>query len=50
MLRYDIHEKVSIDYADSSEREQDSISVEVFTNARGDANIVQRILEEHPHL
>ncbi len=48
VLRDDIYEKVSIAYADRSEREQDSISVEVFTNAMGDADIVQRLLEERP--
>lgn len=48
VLRDDIYEKVSIVYADRSEREQDSISIEVFTNAMGDADIVQRLLEEHP--
>ncbi|KAL0202037.1 hypothetical protein M9458_000055, partial [Cirrhinus mrigala] len=48
VLRDDIHEKVSIAYADRSEKEQDSISVEVFTNAMGDADIVQRLLEERP--
>ncbi len=48
MLRDEIYEKVSIAYADLSEREQDSISVEVFTNAMGDADIVQRLLEERP--
>ncbi|KAK3567208.1 hypothetical protein QTP86_013421 [Hemibagrus guttatus] len=48
VLRDDIYEKVSIVYADRSEREQDSISVEVFTNAMGDADIVQRLLEERP--
>ncbi|KAK3524880.1 hypothetical protein QTP86_011083 [Hemibagrus guttatus] len=48
VLRDDIYEKVSIVYADRSEREQDSISVEVFTNTMGDAEIVQRLLEERP--
>ncbi len=48
VLRDEIYEKVSIAYADRSEREQDSISVEVFTNAMGDADIVQRLLEERP--
>ncbi|RXN29599.1 hypothetical protein ROHU_018329 [Labeo rohita] len=48
VLRDDIYEKVSIAYADRSEKEQDSISVEVFTNAMGDADIVQRLLEEQP--
>ncbi|KAL0160918.1 hypothetical protein M9458_044643, partial [Cirrhinus mrigala] len=36
--------------ADRSEKEQDSISVEVFTNAMGDADIVQRLLEEQPRI
>ncbi|KAL0151489.1 hypothetical protein M9458_053275 [Cirrhinus mrigala] len=49
VLRDDIYEKVSIAYADRFEKEQDSISVEVFTNAMGDADIVQRLLEERPH-
>ncbi|KAK3534806.1 hypothetical protein QTP86_026085, partial [Hemibagrus guttatus] len=48
VLRDDIYEKVSIVYTDHSKREQDSISVEVFTNVRGDAEIVQRLLEEPP--
>ncbi|XDV34397.1 hypothetical protein PO909_004558, partial [Leuciscus waleckii] len=48
VLRDDIYEKVSIVYADRSEREQDSISVEVFTNTMGGADIVQRLLEERP--
>ncbi|KAL0162302.1 hypothetical protein M9458_041698, partial [Cirrhinus mrigala] len=48
VLRDDIYEKVYIAYADRSEKEQGSISVEVFTNAMGDADIVQRLLEERP--
>ncbi|RXN36679.1 Retrovirus-related Pol poly from transposon [Labeo rohita] len=48
VLRDDISEKVSIAYADRSEKEQDSISVEIFTNAMGDADIMQRLLEERP--
>ncbi|KAK3543319.1 hypothetical protein QTP70_016720 [Hemibagrus guttatus] len=48
VLRDDIYEKVSIVYAARSEREQDSISVEVFTNAMGDAEIVQWLLKERP--
>ena len=47
-LRDDIYEKVSIVYADRTEREQDAISVEIFTNALADAEVVQRLLEERP--
>lgn len=47
-LRDDIYEKVSIVYADRTEEEQDAISVEVFTNAMGDADLVRRLLEKHP--
>lgn len=35
-------------YADRTELEQDAISVEVFTNALADAEVVQRLLEEQP--
>ncbi|XP_049323360.1 mitochondrial fission factor homolog B isoform X1 [Astyanax mexicanus] len=48
ILRDDIYEKVSIVYADWPEAEQDRIGVEVFTNALGEAGVVQRLLEEHP--
>ncbi|GLD71800.1 uncharacterized protein AKAME5_002312400 [Lates japonicus] len=49
-LRDDIYEKVSsFVYADRTEREQDAISVETFTNALADAEVVQRLLEEKPH-
>ena len=48
-LRDDIYEKVSIVYADRAELEQDAISVEIFTNALADAEIVQKLLEEQPH-
>ncbi|XP_053714119.1 uncharacterized protein LOC128755017 [Synchiropus splendidus] len=47
-LRDDIYEKVAIVYADRSEREQDAISVEIFTNALGDPEIVQKLLEYRP--
>lgn len=50
-LRNDIYEKVSTVYADRAELEQDAISVEIFTNALADAEVVQRLLEEqttHP--
>ncbi|KAM6975889.1 retrovirus-related Pol polyprotein from transposon 412 [Tautogolabrus adspersus] len=47
-LRDDIYEKVSIVYADRSETDQDCISVEVFINALADAEVVQKLLEEHP--
>jgi len=32
-----------------TETEQDAIGVEVFTNAVGDAEIVQKLLEQRPH-
>ncbi|KAL7883473.1 hypothetical protein SRHO_G00011310 [Serrasalmus rhombeus] len=47
-LRDDIYEKVSIVYSDRSETEQDSIAVEVFTNALADADIIQKLLENRP--
>ncbi|KAL1268872.1 hypothetical protein QQF64_034235 [Cirrhinus molitorella] len=47
-LRDNIYKKVSIVYANPSERLQHSISIEVFTNTMGDADIVQRLLEERP--
>ena len=49
LLRDDIYEKVSIVYADRTELEQDAISVEVFTNALADTEVVQRLLEKQPH-
>lgn len=39
---------MSVAYSDRSETEQDAIGVEVFTNAVGDAEIVQRLLEQLP--
>lgn len=45
-LRDDIYEKVSITYADNGELEQDAVSVEIFTNAMADAELVQKLLEE----
>ena len=47
-LRDDIYERVSIAYADRGEMEQDAISVEIFTNALADAELVQKLLEEKP--
>lgn len=47
-LRDDVYEKVSIMYADRTEREQDAISMEIFTDALADAEVVQRLLEEQP--
>lgn len=35
-------------YSDRTETEQDTIGVEVFTNAIGDAEIVQKLLEQRP--
>ncbi|KAJ8008876.1 hypothetical protein DPEC_G00082990 [Dallia pectoralis] len=48
LLRDDIYEKVSIVYADRTELEQDAISVEVFTNALADPDVVQKLLEKQP--
>lgn len=47
-LRDDIYEKVAIVYGDRSELEQDSIAVDIFTNAMTDADIIQKLLEEKP--
>lgn len=47
-LRDDFYEKVSIVYADRSELEQEAVSVEIFINALADAEVVQKLLEEHP--
>ncbi|CAK6980305.1 unnamed protein product [Scomber scombrus] len=47
-LRDDIYERVSIAYADRGQMEQDAISVEIFTNALADAELVQKLLEEKP--
>lgn len=47
-LRDDIYEKISIVYADRSEAEQDTMGVEVFINAMGDAELVQKLLEKNP--
>lgn len=49
VLRDDIYGKVSVAYSDRTETEQDAIGVEVFTNAVGDAEIVQKLLEQRPH-
>ncbi|XP_036001790.1 uncharacterized protein LOC118565513 [Fundulus heteroclitus] len=49
MLRDNIYGKVSVAYSDRTETEQDAIGVEVFTNAVGDAEIVQKLLEQRPH-
>ena len=48
LLRDDFYEKVSNVYADRTELEQDAISVEVFTNALADAEVVQKLLEKQP--
>lgn len=47
-LRDDIYGKVSVAYSDRTETEQDAIGVEVFTNAVGDSEIVQKLLEQRP--
>lgn len=49
VLRDDIYGKVSVAYSGRTETEQDAIGVEVFTNAVGDAEIVQKLLEQRPH-
>ncbi|KAI9536884.1 hypothetical protein NQZ68_030106 [Dissostichus eleginoides] len=48
VLRDDIYGKVSVAYSNRNETEQDVIGVEVFTNALGDAEIVQKLLEQRP--
>eukprot|EP00064_Thunnus_orientalis_P013363 superscaffoldBa00002165_g13402 len=48
VLRDDIYEQVSVAYSDKTDNEQDAIGVEVFTNAVGDAEIVQKLLERRP--
>ncbi|KAM3616673.1 uncharacterized protein V6R79_021511 [Siganus canaliculatus] len=47
-LRDDIYEKVSIVYAGRTELEQEAVSVEIFTNALADAEVVQRLLRSIP--
>ena len=47
-LRDDIYERVSIAYADRGEMEQEAISVETFTNALAEAELVQKLLEQKP--
>ncbi|CAL8343053.1 unnamed protein product [Merluccius merluccius] len=48
VLRDDIYGKVSVAYSDRTETEQDAIGIEIFTNAIGDAEIVQKLLEQRP--
>uniref|UniRef100_A0AAV2LLX4 Uncharacterized protein n=1 Tax=Knipowitschia caucasica TaxID=637954 RepID=A0AAV2LLX4_KNICA len=48
VFRDDIYGKVAVAYGDRSEREQDAIAVEVFTNGLGDADIIQKLLETRP--
>ena len=47
-MRDDIYGKVSVAYSNGNETEQDVIGVEAFTNAVGDAEIVQKLLEQQP--
>ncbi|XP_078799615.1 uncharacterized protein LOC144990300 [Oryzias latipes] len=47
-LRDDIYEKVAIVYGDCTESEQERISVEIFTNALTDTDIIQKLLEDQP--
>ena len=47
-LRYNVYGKMSMAYSVRTETEQDGIGVEVFTNAIGDAEIVQKLLEQRP--
>eukprot|EP00064_Thunnus_orientalis_P023490 superscaffoldBa00008925_g23735 len=47
-MQDDINEKVSIMYADCTERELKAIGVETFTNALADAEMIQKLLEEQP--
>lgn len=49
MLRDDIYGQVAVAYSDRTEKEQEAICVEVFTNGVGDAEIVQKLLEQRPH-
>uniref|UniRef100_A0AAV2K8I4 RNA-directed DNA polymerase n=1 Tax=Knipowitschia caucasica TaxID=637954 RepID=A0AAV2K8I4_KNICA len=48
VFRDDIYGKVAVAYGDWSEKEQDAIAVEVFTNGLGEAELVQRLLEKRP--
>uniref|UniRef100_A0AAV2LF77 Reverse transcriptase/retrotransposon-derived protein RNase H-like domain-containing protein n=1 Tax=Knipowitschia caucasica TaxID=637954 RepID=A0AAV2LF77_KNICA len=48
VFRDDIYRKVAVAYGDRSEREQDAVAVEVFTNGLGDADIIQKLLETRP--
>lgn len=48
-LRDDMYEKVSIVYADCNELEQAAVSGEIFINPLTDVDVVQKLLEEHPH-
>lgn len=48
VLRDDIYGKVSVAYSNRTETEQDAIGVEIFTNAVGDTEIVQKLLEQRP--
>ena len=48
VLRDDIYGRVSVAYSNRAEAEQDAIGVEVFTNALGDAEILQKLLEQRP--
>ncbi|KAK5622688.1 hypothetical protein CRENBAI_026101 [Crenichthys baileyi] len=41
--RDDIYEKVAVVYANCTEREQDRISVEIFTNALADPDLIQNL-------
>ncbi|MEQ2197012.1 hypothetical protein XENOCAPTIV_020897, partial [Xenoophorus captivus] len=45
-FRDDIYGKVTVAYGDRAEIEQDLIAVEVFTNGLGDAEVVQKLLEQ----
>lgn len=38
----------SLVYADHPEAEQDSVGLEIFTDALGDADMVQKLLKEQP--
>ncbi|XP_061754270.1 uncharacterized protein LOC133551511 isoform X2 [Nerophis ophidion] len=48
VLRDDIYEGVSVAYSNRTDAEQDAIGVEVFINALGDVDTVQKLLEQHP--
>ncbi|KAF0024922.1 hypothetical protein F2P81_021803 [Scophthalmus maximus] len=49
VLKVNIYSTVSIAYSNRTDTEQDAIGVEVFTNAVGDTQFVQKLLDHRPH-